>query len=287
MIIFCVSLPYLTIIQNDFVWDDFEFILQWETIRSFDNIPKLLLGETPPVHGGVYRPVRSIFYLFNFALFGQNPTLYHLNGIIFHLISVLFVFAIVRKMIPDKTIAFFAAILFGLHPAHTAVVAFITANFDFYGVIFFFAAFYFYISSDGKKGKRLSLSYILATFAYFGNEITMSYPFLILLYDFTLRPDRKKEDKKIFVRNFLIALGIVFLNLFLRFGILKIGLRTGPLTDSFYFTMLTMAKAFLRYIYLAFIPIDFNVVPTFLPGVTAFDAEYFALRCKKLPMYKQ
>ena len=269
LIILITFLTYSNIFQNEFIWDDPIFIVNWPTIRSFENIPELIEGDLPKGHQGGYRPIRGIFQTVSYHFFGTNPVGYHFQSIMIHLICTIIVYLIVLQMTDNSIIAFLTSLLFGVHPVHTEAITFITASFDSIGIIFFFAAFYLYIKKGKKKKNRRSkllylLSILLAGIAFFTYEVTLTLPVLLVLHDLIYKriyPANLKE--KLFgYLPYMIVAGIY---LFIRFFALKIVSRSGYFAHSLYLTFLTMTKVFTKYLLISILPLNLSVnhiIPT-------------------------
>lgn len=264
---------YFNILNNQFVWDDYEFIIQWETPRNFSNFPEFLKGVTPPGHEGVYRPIRAMLYSVAMNFFGtQNPFPYHLQGLLIHLLVTSVVFFIVKKLTDNSLLSFITALLFGLHPIHIENVSFATANFDLFGLLFMFGAYLLYLVSErGKSKLLLILSLFFAFLALFTYELSLPLIILIIMADFFFHKKHKNTKHSLPLYGlFLIPTALYF---FIRFVVVHVPGRSGFMLDSFYLTMLTMAKVFLRYIQLLIFPLDLNVIPTIAPGITALRAK--------------
>lgn len=282
IVILLTFAAYINILNNGFVWDDYEFIVQWELPRSFSNLPEFLKGATPPGHEGVYRPVRNILYAFSFYLFeAQNPLFYHLQGIVLHSLITLLVFFVTKRLTKNHMLSILTALIFGIHPIHTESVSFATVNFDLYGIGFMFISYFLYLKSKkGKNKKFLIFSLIFATLSLFSYELSLPLLLLIISTDFLLFQHNLRPLKKNLV--YLLYLIPTAFYFFVRFIILEIPTRTGFLVDSFYYTMLTMTKVFLRYATLLLLPLDLNVIPTISPGITALKADYSAVKSQEL-----
>ncbi|MBI2595282.1 hypothetical protein HYW46_00930 [Candidatus Daviesbacteria bacterium] len=291
------------------------------------------LGE----HNGIYRPVRTVFYALSYKIWGINPFGYHLQAVLVHLASTLLVYFIIRELLfvargsaaavsrrvssvvllPAGTrrdpsaasplatyLPFVTALLFALHPIHTEPVNYITASFDMIGEMFFFLAFWLYLKSAGNskvawRKPFYFLSLFSAVIAFFTDEITLTLPFLLILYDLCFRKeifkkryesthdltvevsslDRTSSDsgkpatlQSGFYRDKLLKnyfpyflVGIVYI--FIRVGVFHITARSQYLGGSFYLTMLTMAKALLRYIELLIWPLNLSINPQVADGI--------------------
>lgn len=191
-------LAYSNILQNGLSFDDRDFFLNWPAVKdsasglsSFLNLPDLLAGDLPANHRGVYRPIRSLYYLFSFKLWGFNPFMFHLQGLLTHLlvsITIYFIVALISKKSQSKNnlLPFLTASLFAIHPVHTEAVSYTAASFDSLGILFFFSSFYFYLRADvikaNKQATRL-LSWLLAFLSFFTYEMCLMLPVLIITYE--------------------------------------------------------------------------------------------------------
>ncbi|MFC1704798.1 tetratricopeptide repeat protein [Nanoarchaeota archaeon] len=269
-IILLTSLVYSNIFQNDFVWDDFDFIVNWEETRSLKNMPLFLKGAVPTNHEGVYRPLRGVFYALSYQLWGLNQVGYHLQSILIHLTCTLLVYLITLQITKKNIIAFMCSLVFGVHPIHIEAVTFMTSTFDTIGIIFFLASFYLYIKSDFAKNKSIQFASLLfALLAFFTYELTLTLPLLLVLYDFCFKRINKKnaiERIKLYIPYF-IAIIIYFS---IRVSIVHTSMRGDYLAGSFYITMLLMTKAFLKYISLVAFPVGLSVDHTISKGISSF-----------------
>lgn len=277
IILILTFLAYSNIFQNGFVLDDKGFITAWSIPKSFSNIPKVFAYDSVPSGAQGYRPVRAIFYMILFKLFGENITGYHLVTLLVHLASTTLVYLITRfilnltKSQHPGILALTTALLFGLHPVHTEAVTFITAGMDSISFLFYFLAVYLYLVADKsqKLNKFYILSLVCAFISIFSNEISVTLPLTILAYEVILNRGRSSL-KKIFASKFKFILpffAITLIYLFIRMGILQIVGRGDYLAGSVLLTLLTSAKAILTYMYLLIWPANLSVNPTLIGGI--------------------
>lgn len=264
IIVVATFLAFSNIFQNDFVLDDTSFIKTWQESQE-GNIRALIAGNVPEGHLGVYRPIRSLLYTFYYNLFGDYTFWYHLHSILVHLGITVLAYLIVEKLTKRKIIAFASALLFGTHPIHTEAITYMSASMEITGVLFMFASFYLYIlwKENKKNSVFLYSSVILAFLAVFTYEMTLTLPILILLYEYIFN---KKH-----LRNLFGYLAIYFLPVIayvvIRFGFLNMPPRGEYMGGSFWLTILTMAKAFLKYIELLFLPVNLSINHTLYGGI--------------------
>jgi tetratricopeptide (TPR) repeat protein len=272
-------LAFSNSLSNKIVWDDHYFIEGWKDIRSFNNIPNILTGSYPEGQGKVYRPLRGIFWMVDYKLWGQNPFFYHLQAILIHLGATVTVYFIAYLIFKKRWIAFAVSLLFGLHSIHTETIDYISSSLETYGSLFFLLSFYFYLkktqTNKNTSRKYSIVSIIFATFAFFTYEMTLTLPILIILYDICFRKKyfwklNLKQKMWIYWPYFLSASALVFI----RVGILHILSRTDYLGYSFYLTMLVMLKVFMRYILLLFAPINLTANHNLVGGFSTTHLVY-------------
>ena len=270
LIIFLSGIVYGNTFLNEFVWDDYFFILDNPEIKSFSNVPGFFTTDVDDI----YRPLRSVHYTIVYSIFKKNPFGYHLNALFFHIIiSILIYFIImeivdfqdtenlrfsrVLKIINKRNIALISSLLFALHPIHTGRVTNMTAGFDLLGIFLFLLSFYLYILfSKEKKINYFIGSVIVFLIGLFASEEVVTLPFVILLYEFVF-------NKGYFLKNLkekiskIYAPYVVLLLIYIIFRFFILGIRGRvPEYDSpgFFFTMITMAKVFVKYILLLIFP---------------------------------
>lgn len=224
LLLFLTFVVYLKLFNVPFLYDDFDFLFNWDTIRDFKNIPLLLYGDLPVNHEGVYRPLRSIFYVMSLKMLGHNLFFYHFQELIVYFSSIALVYFITQNLIFNRFVSFVTALLFALSGLHIDNVANLTSNFDLIGSVFFFLSFYFfqkYTLASVKHNKYFLIISAAASFvAYFTYEITLVMPFIILVYAFYTR------------RKFPFAVYAVFVLPVLIYLIIRNGLLDTPLRGN-------------------------------------------------------
>lgn len=239
---------YANTFGNEFAWDDKDFIIERLEIRRLSNVPSFFTTGSM----GVYRPVRTVFYAVNYALWGQNPLGYHLNALFIHISITILIYLILISALSNR-LSLMTALLFAVHPVHTEAISFITTSFDEIGVLFLFISFYLYVNA--KDQRTYTASIVFSGLAFFTYEITLTLPLILVLYDYCFgRLDREK------LRRYLPFVGLALFYLFVRFPVLEIGARRpGYWGGSLYLTILAMSKAFIEYIRVSVIPLNLSV----------------------------
>ncbi|MFA5932496.1 MAG: tetratricopeptide repeat protein [Microgenomates group bacterium] len=275
IIIVVTIFAYINIFQNQFVIDDKTFIIAWEKGHSLSNIVEFFQGAVPSGHEGVYRPIRSILYAFYYSIWGTNPFGYHLHALLIHLISTALIYFILEIILKKKSLAFAGGLLFALHPIHTETIAYTVVSMEATGIVFFLISFYLYLFTRGPvapvshRPSSLSLrarrwepsfapplalfgSYLFALLAFFTYEMTLTLPFLIILYDLCFTKNSIKKTWKKYLPYFILAGGF-----FLIRQIVTNGVGRGEyLNGSIFSTFLAGVKVLFEYLTLTILPIN-------------------------------
>lgn len=272
IIVILVSiLTYVNILQNGFAWDDRDFFIDWPQIKNTEglpaylSIPALMAGDLPLNHRGIYRPIRSIYYLASYAIWGENPLGYHIQAIIVHTLTVLVIYLITEIITKKRALAFMVSLLFATHPIHTESVTYITASMDTLGILFFFLSFYFYLKvkdTKNKKGVYLLGSLIYAFLAFFTYEMALVLPFLLILYDLCISSfSFKKLLSKINIYKYYIFVFVIYF--LVRFLILGIGNRADYLGSGWEIaanqTRVSLPEIFGRYLWWLIWPVNLTI----------------------------
>ncbi len=184
-ITFIAFIPALT---NDFVnWDD-DYNLANNTntaLLTWENIKKIF---SEPVIGN-YNPLPILTFAIERAIFGLDPTIYHVNNVLLHLICVFFIYRIFRSLNLSALASGAGALIFGIHPMRVESVAWVTERKDVLFGVFFLSALWFYIQyvKTGYLKKYFYAAMGLFFIALFAKIQAVSLPLTMLLVDYYFR----------------------------------------------------------------------------------------------------
>ena len=119
-LLLCALLVSVRALTLDFAFDDYPRILENEQIRSLSNLPSIFLSASWP--GNLYRPIDALLNTVAYSIVEYEAFLYHLISITIHILCVLVLFAVLKKLF-DSNKAFLVALLFAVHPLHSEVIA--------------------------------------------------------------------------------------------------------------------------------------------------------------------
>ena len=125
-------------------------------------------GKDNLVQGGRYRPLSLAFFALEYQLFGLSPFVGHLFNIIFYGGLVLFIFFFLKYLFKNqsygRSLAFWAAVVFAVHPIHTEVVANIKGRDEILALLFSLGSFYYVLKSCDKKALMNSILGVVLIF---------------------------------------------------------------------------------------------------------------------------
>ena len=243
---------YHNIFHNQFVWDDKDFIVDWEVSHSFKNIPHILEGDTPYKHNGSYRPLTQVYYLVSYMIWRDNPVGYHINNLLLHMICASLVYLIAWHLFRREEVALLMGVLFATHPLLSEVVNFMTSTYNL-AAVFLFLSFYLYLRwKESRRHLHIGLSLLFAFMAYFTYELTLIIPLLVIWYDAIM-----KRAKEYYAYAAFFSGTVLY---FTTKSMLHIGTRGGIFGQNYYWASLASAKAFLKYVALTIFPFRLSVV---------------------------
>lgn len=138
---------YFSSLWNQFVWDDEQFIYSNAYVRSF-AIEKIFTTSTTDGAGIVsnyYRPLTTLSFAIDHALWGLNPVGFHLTNLSLHILAGILLFLILKKIRVSIFPAFVISLLFLLHPIQTEAVTYINSRGDSLYTVFGFLALLIFV----------------------------------------------------------------------------------------------------------------------------------------------
>lgn len=309
-IVLTASLVYLNTLDNAFVFDDHEYILNNVAIRQAHD-PGVIWHSMP-------RPSRFIgLYTFalNYRLHGYDVFGYHLINLFIHIITGLFVFALARQLLlfassgtpplpaaasqkastktvtgstaPCGLIALAAALIFVTHPLQTQAVTYVTQRFASLATMFYVGSFTLYLAGRTHRQKAIRLAaltgaVIMGVFGMFTKEITLTLPLMIVIGEYMFLPLHRQEGKRPPGRRIVLTAALAMtviipaLYSFNVTGLLSMTAASDShagdiLTPWTYF--LTQLRVIVTYLRLWIVPLGQRVDYDFPASTSVFDAD--------------
>lgn len=182
---------YFNSLDGQFVYDDQLQILKNPTIKDTSNIPKMftqsvwqfLNPSEKEVAGPYYRPFFNIALIINYALFETEVAGWHVFSVLIHLLVTLLVYLLAREWGLSRELSALAALIFGVHPAHSESVAWIAALPDPMAGVFILSALLLYERHFRKPESNLfilGLSLAAMFFALLCKEVAIVFPVFLV-----------------------------------------------------------------------------------------------------------
>lgn len=192
---------YVPSLSGDFIIDDVSSIRDNPYIRDSSHIADFFTkgvwanSAIESNTASLYRPMYLLITLLNHALWGNNPTGYHVFLVLLHLANVCLVYALIRKLVSGSTTAAaIGAAFFALHPAKVESVAWISGVTDPSAAFFLLGAMLAHclFRENQKKWRYLALSLLCFQLALWSKEVAIIFPLMVVAYDLIYR---RKIDK--------------------------------------------------------------------------------------------
>lgn len=189
IILLITAITYLGTLKFDFVYDDFPQIVYNPFLRAWRYAPQFFISSvwkqvSPTSPGNYYRPMFLFLFRVCYAAFGDKEMWWHAVTLALHLLVTWLVYVLVKKMTGQFTTAWLSALIFGVHPMHHEVVAWVSATTESLFAVMFLVAFVAYLKSrEGSKAIWTTVSCIFYILALLSKETAIILPVLAFAYD--------------------------------------------------------------------------------------------------------
>ncbi|MCZ2100105.1 MAG: tetratricopeptide repeat protein [Chitinophagales bacterium] len=272
---------FFTAIDNKFVnWDDDRNFYENELITTItkDNFWTNTKAIFSTNVIGNYNPLPIWTFALEKLQFGlNNPSAWHLNNVLLHLICVFLVYRIVLLMGIGWRGAMITALLFGIHPMRVESVAWVTERKDVLFGAFYLGALLQYVKWK-QDHKSIRWFWIIACFilSLFSKIQAVSLPLSMLAIDYYLDKKWSIQDfKRLIIHKipvFLLSLGF---GVFGIYYLSKYGtLSTHVDTTDFNFIQRIFLGAYSFIIYIVKAAVPFRLSPLY-PYPSSFPPYFY------------
>jgi protein O-mannosyl-transferase len=171
---------FLPSIAGGFVYDDHRFyeenaaLTRWSILwRAFTD-PASQTADAS--YDGLWRPLRTLSFAVDRALFGLAAWGPHLVNVLLHGAATALLFALLRRLGASTNAAFLGAVLYALHPAQAECVAWISSRGDLLAILFVLAALVLELTGRGKLAVAAGAVALLAK-----GDQALVWPALVVL----------------------------------------------------------------------------------------------------------
>ena len=246
-------LAFLPTFNNGFTnWDDID------QVTGNPDITRLSLHNLKFIFSsfyvGMYQPFSTFCFAVINSLFGIKAPAFHSFSLLLHLINIVLVFCMMKKLTNIKEIILGITFLFALTPLQTEAVAWVSATSTLLFSLFYLlsANFYLHFIKDKNRKGKYFLSLTFFVFSLLSKSAAMTLPLILLLFDYFLNSKISRKD---------LVTKIPFFILSIIFGVITIIARqkSGHIVD------ITKYYNFFDRIIFILYSLSFYVISVFLP----------------------
>ena len=194
LVLLVALLAYATMFSNDLVLDTRSIVQGDPRIRDLDHLDDIFgknYGFPVVTNDGLYRPLTTLSFLFNYTLLGNaaNPVGYHAVNWALHALNAVLVFYLVTVIFRSTRAGFAAAILFACQPANTEAVTYTLGRAELLSTTLILLALFAHLGHLASAGRtalqgllRLTL-WLLFFLALLAKESAIVLLPLLVLFD--------------------------------------------------------------------------------------------------------
>jgi tetratricopeptide (TPR) repeat protein len=138
---------YINSLPNGFVYDDLSQVAENAAVRSVTNVRAIWLGGWSNAYSGeearmhpnpdlLYRPLTAFTLALNSSLHGLWAPGFRAVNIALHGLACFLVWEFLRRLLGDRSLATWGALLFAVHPVHVEAVAYIVGRAEVLATVF-------------------------------------------------------------------------------------------------------------------------------------------------------
>jgi protein O-mannosyl-transferase len=167
-------------------FDDSKIITNnYEFLSDINNIGKAFQKDNFISKTGenYYRPLQTVSFIIDAQISGEKSSSFYLSNLLYHILTVLVLFVLLRKLGIKNNIAFFLSLLYSIHPIFTDAIAWIPGRGDLLAGLFCSLSFLLFIYYNSNKKIWFFIGYVIAfLLALFSKETSVFLPIILLFY---------------------------------------------------------------------------------------------------------
>ncbi len=141
LLVAAVLVVYAPSLNAQFLWDDLALVRNNLLIRSPRFCAEVFRHTLFDGNSNFYRPTQTLTFLADYWFWALNPFGYHLTSILIHAANAGLLFLVLRRTLPvllghpgdvrrAEPMAILVALLWAVHPVHSAAVAYVSGSAD-------------------------------------------------------------------------------------------------------------------------------------------------------------
>ena len=175
---------YWPVVDQDFVhFDDTRYVLENRSIQHGVDGATIEWALTTD-RMGTWHPLTWLSHAVDWSVYGSDAGGHHVTNLLLHLLNVLLLFAVLRKMTGSLWASAFVAFVFAVHPLNVASVAWIASRKGVLSTTFWLLTMWAY-ADYAKRGGAGRYAWVLLAFALglMSKPMLVSLPLVLLLLD--------------------------------------------------------------------------------------------------------
>lgn len=202
LIVTATLISYANSLSGAFVFDDTKQIVGNPQLHGWQNLVRAfsndvwsfqrgtLTADIPPPY---YRPLFTAYLTVNYQLFGLWEPGWHIVNLLVHTGATVLVYFLIKRLSRNALVATFAALLFGIHPAHVESVSWISGIPDPLSALFYIPSLIWYLRYREDGDRR----WLFASLTFYGlsalcKETPLALPMVFAVWELS-RTDRAKS----------------------------------------------------------------------------------------------
>lgn len=183
-ILIITSWAYLTCLSSELVdWDDQFQISNNLDIKSWSLISVQKIFSN--YYAGMYQPLATLSFALEHKIWRAFPLFLHLDNLLLHLLNIVLVYFLTKKLFRRFSVALISAGLFALHPMQVETVAWISARSNLLYSTFSLATLIAYANYCQKpKTKNYLITGTLFILALLSKVPAVVLPLIFLIFDY-------------------------------------------------------------------------------------------------------
>jgi tetratricopeptide (TPR) repeat protein len=208
---------YYFVWSCSYIWDDDFYVQKHQQIEEAGGLGKIWNPwsnnvEIHPVTKQYYPVTYSSLYLEE-SLMGQEPWHFHVFNVLLHAIAAFLLWRILVLL--EVKGAWWAAMVFALHPVCVESVAWITERKNVLAGVFFFGAIYVFLKKP-VQSKWFFLVLLFYVLSMLSKSITAPLPGVLMLLLWWRRPEEKRASYLLLVPLFMLGAGLGYLSVWME-----------------------------------------------------------------------
>lgn len=263
-------LLYFNTSTDNFLRKDLKIIAENPFIKDWQYLPQVFTKNYFSISGEMsYRPLVTISYFVDYAIWHLNPFGFHMTNVIFHVMNSVLLYLLLHAVLSNNKITLLAMLFFVTHPVLVEAVNSSGYRDDLMAATFVLVSFIFFIKSDSlfyrekNQATRGTFYYTISLASYlcalFSKEMAITLPVLLMVFMVFSHPKPwgAFTNKRMGMYAGYLAISLFYL--IIRFMVFSNpAFKPSYQPGGFWTNALTMTKILASYIKLSFFPLHLN-----------------------------